>query len=121
MASKRELIEPHKGDKRYVRRNPQGQFKESDDVGRRLPSTSARRPRMSPNPDRATKATDGARPANADQSARPTRWLPLPVSLPTVFLPSFAVFYDRLFACFFVVRLAGLFVMPIAFGRACWG
>jgi len=36
MATKRELIEPHKGDKRYVRRNSKGQFKESDDVGRSL-------------------------------------------------------------------------------------
>ena len=36
MASKRELIEPHKGDKRYVRRDPKGEFKESDDVGRSL-------------------------------------------------------------------------------------
>jgi hypothetical protein len=26
MASKRELIEPHKGDKRYARRNPEGKF-----------------------------------------------------------------------------------------------
>ena len=34
--AKRELIEPHKGDKRYVRRNSKGQFKESDDVGRAL-------------------------------------------------------------------------------------
>ena len=34
--SKRELIEPHPGDKRYVRRDEQGQFKESDDVGRSL-------------------------------------------------------------------------------------
>jgi len=34
--SKRELIEPHKGDKRYVRRDEKGQFKESDDVGRSL-------------------------------------------------------------------------------------
>jgi hypothetical protein len=32
----RELIEPHKGDKRYVRRAKGGQFKESDDVGRSL-------------------------------------------------------------------------------------
>ena len=40
MTSKRELIEPHKGDKRYVRRNPQGEFKESDDVG---PSLAADR------------------------------------------------------------------------------
>jgi hypothetical protein len=34
--SKRELIEPHPGDKRYVRRDAQGRFKESDDVGRSL-------------------------------------------------------------------------------------
>ena len=32
----RELIEPHKGDKRYVRRDENGQFKESDDVSRSL-------------------------------------------------------------------------------------
>jgi hypothetical protein len=36
MAAKRELIEPHKGDKRYVRRDEKGRFKESDDVGRSL-------------------------------------------------------------------------------------
>lgn len=34
--AKRELIEPHKGDKRYVRRDENGQFKESDDVGKSL-------------------------------------------------------------------------------------
>jgi hypothetical protein len=33
---KRELIEPHKGDKRFVRRDEKGQFSESDDVGRSL-------------------------------------------------------------------------------------
>jgi hypothetical protein len=32
----RELIEPHKGDKRYVRRDEKGQFRESDDVGKSL-------------------------------------------------------------------------------------
>lgn len=32
----RELIEPNKGDKRYVRLDDQGQFKESDDVGASL-------------------------------------------------------------------------------------
>ena len=32
----RTLIEPHKGDKRYVRRDEKGQFNESDDVGRSL-------------------------------------------------------------------------------------
>lgn len=36
MPAKRELIEPHKGDKRYVRRDEKGQFSESDDVGRSL-------------------------------------------------------------------------------------
>lgn len=34
--SDRELIEPTEGDKRYVRRDEQGRFKESDDVGRSL-------------------------------------------------------------------------------------
>ena len=34
--SKRTLIEPHKGDKRYVRRNQQGQFKTEVNVGRSL-------------------------------------------------------------------------------------
>jgi len=35
--AKRELIAP-KGDKRYVRRDKKGQFKESDDAGRSLAS-----------------------------------------------------------------------------------
>lgn len=34
--SKRELIEPNEGDKRYVRRDENGQFKEEVDVGRSL-------------------------------------------------------------------------------------
>ena len=36
MSGKRELIEPHKGDKRYVKRDEAGRFNESDDVGRSL-------------------------------------------------------------------------------------
>ena len=32
--SKRKLITPHEGATRYVRRDDQGRFKESDDVGR---------------------------------------------------------------------------------------
>jgi hypothetical protein len=32
------LIEPHKGDKRYVRRNQQGEFKKDVKVGRSLAS-----------------------------------------------------------------------------------
>ena len=57
MAAKRELIEPHKDDKRYVRRKKTGQFKESDDVGRSLPKTAAARPRPSHREARATAAT----------------------------------------------------------------
>lgn len=37
MAGERELIEPHKGDKRYVRRDEQGRFTDDQvDVGRSL-------------------------------------------------------------------------------------
>jgi len=43
MASKRELIEPTPGDKRYVRRDAKGQFKEVDDVGRSLSADRKRK------------------------------------------------------------------------------
>jgi len=36
MARKRELIEPNKDDKRFVRRDEKGRFSESDDVSRSL-------------------------------------------------------------------------------------
>ena len=36
MAKKRELIEPNEGDKRFVRRDDEGKFSESDDAGRSL-------------------------------------------------------------------------------------
>jgi hypothetical protein len=40
--SKRTLIEPHKADRRYVRRNKKGQFKAEVNVGRSL-ATDRRR------------------------------------------------------------------------------
>jgi hypothetical protein len=43
MATKRELIEPHKGDKRYVRRDDQGQFTSSQDGVSRSLSADRRR------------------------------------------------------------------------------
>jgi hypothetical protein len=58
MTAKRELIEPHKGDKRYIRRNPKGEFKESDDVGRSLAT------------DRRTKAKNVAKPGQGDRGDR---------------------------------------------------
>jgi hypothetical protein len=57
MAGKRELIEP-KGDKRYVRRDAVGRFKESDDVGR---SHAA---------DRRNKAKTVAKPGHGDKGDR---------------------------------------------------
>jgi hypothetical protein len=35
-SKKRELVEPQEGDKRFVRRDEEGQFAEQDDVGRSL-------------------------------------------------------------------------------------
>lgn len=55
MASKRELVEPHKGDKRYVRRDEQGRFTESDDVGRSLAA------------DRRTKAKTTVKKGQGDR------------------------------------------------------
>ena len=57
MAGKRELIEP-KGDKRYVRRDSEGRFKESDDVGRSLAA------------DRRKKAKSPAKPGQGDRGDR---------------------------------------------------
>ena len=54
--SRRELIEPRAGDKRYVRRNRTGQFKKEVDVGRSL-ATDRRRDAQTLVPrDRATVA-----------------------------------------------------------------
>jgi len=36
MSGKRELIEPHKGDKRFVRRDEKGRFSEVVDAGRSM-------------------------------------------------------------------------------------
>ena len=54
--SKRELIEPHKGDKRFARRDAQGRFTEMDDVGRSLSQDRKRQAKPPPGRDRATAA-----------------------------------------------------------------
>jgi hypothetical protein len=56
-STKRELIAP-KGDKRYVRRDAQGQFKESDDVGKSLSQ------------DRRRKATRKVKAGQGDKGDR---------------------------------------------------
>ena len=58
MAAKRELIEPTPGDKRYVRRDAAGKFKEVDDVGRSLSA------------DRKRKAKTVAKPGQGDRGDR---------------------------------------------------
>jgi hypothetical protein len=55
--SRRELIDTGT-DKRYVRRDTKGQFKESDDVGRSLAA------------DRRRKATTKAKPGQGDRGDR---------------------------------------------------
>lgn len=42
-SAKRTLIEPHPGDKRYIRRDAKGRIKESDDVGRSLAADQRRK------------------------------------------------------------------------------
>jgi hypothetical protein len=58
-ARKRELIAP-RGDKRYVRRDAAGQFKEVDDVGRSLAQ------------DRKRKAKTKSKPGQGDKGDRPS-------------------------------------------------
>jgi hypothetical protein len=57
MTTKREVIVP-KGDKRYVRRDPEGRFQESDDVGRSLSM------------DRRKKGKTIAKPGQGDKGDR---------------------------------------------------
>lgn len=54
-AKKRELIEPHPGDKRYVRRDDKGQFKESDDVSRSLSQDQKRQAKTVAKPGQGDK------------------------------------------------------------------
>ena len=58
--SKRELIDTGT-DKRYVRRDDQGRFKESDDVGRALSAAQRR------------QAKSAAPPGEGDRGAHPQR------------------------------------------------
>ncbi len=55
MADKRELIEPNEGDKRYVRRDDEGKFKESDDVGRSLSQDQKRDAKTESKPGQGDK------------------------------------------------------------------
>jgi hypothetical protein len=61
MPDDRELIEPNEGDKRYVRRDEEGQFTESDDVNRSLSQDQKRNAETQSEPgqgDRGDKKAD---------------------------------------------------------------
>jgi hypothetical protein len=65
MADKRELIEPNEGDKRYVRRDDEGKFKESDDVGRSLSQDQKRDAKTESKPgqgDKGDRSSSGGSP-----------------------------------------------------------
>ena len=58
MAGKRELIEPQKGDRRFVRRDEQGRFSEVEDAGRSMTQ------------DRKRQAKNISRPGHGDRGDR---------------------------------------------------
>ena len=58
MARRRELTEPHPGDKRYHRRDENGRFEEVEDMGRSLTR------------DRKRRAKGGARRGQGDRGDR---------------------------------------------------
>ena len=61
MAGKRELIEPHSGDKRYVRRDDKGQFSDVVDVGKSLSQ------------DRRQHSSTAAKHGEGDRCDRPAK------------------------------------------------
>ena len=64
--SKRELIEPTPGDKRYVRRNAQGQFTSEVDLNRSLSQDDRHNSRLTSQPgqgDRGDGHTGNRKPA----------------------------------------------------------
>jgi hypothetical protein len=58
---KRELIEPHPGDKRYVRRDEKGRFTESDDVSRSLSRDVRQRAKTRVKPGQGDKGDQKSR------------------------------------------------------------
>ena len=60
MGAKRELIEPHKGDKRYVHRDESGRFTEMVDVGRSFAQERRQTAGTTRRVARATAATGGS-------------------------------------------------------------
>lgn len=66
MAEERELIEPNEGDKRFVRRDEEGKFKESDDVGRSLSQDQKRDAKTESKPGQGDKGDRNTRDSQSD-------------------------------------------------------
>jgi len=65
MADERELIEPNEADKRYVRRDDEGKFEESDDVGRSLSQDRKQNAQIQSKPgqgDKGDRSSSGGSP-----------------------------------------------------------
>ncbi len=65
MADERELIEPNEGDKRYVRRDDEGKFTESDDLNRSLSQDRKRDAQTQSKPgqgDKGDRSSNGGSP-----------------------------------------------------------
>ena len=73
-ARKRELIEPHKGDKRYIRRDERGRIKESDDVTRSLSQDQKRKAKTVSKPGQGDKGDRApAKKSSAKKSSSSTK------------------------------------------------
>ncbi|HYN82192.1 MAG TPA: hypothetical protein VES88_11860 [Gemmatimonadaceae bacterium] len=68
MAGKRELIEPHEGDERYMRRDESGQFTESDDMNRSLSRDNDREAQHTSEPGQGDRGDRGDR-SQSDQGS----------------------------------------------------
>ncbi|PWG02610.1 hypothetical protein [Sphingosinicella humi] len=68
--SERELIEPHKGDKRYQRRNEDGTFGESDDVSESLSQDVKQHAKTKKPRNEATRATERLTSDSRDMELR---------------------------------------------------
>jgi uncharacterized membrane protein YgcG len=72
MAEDRELIEPNEGDKRFVRRDEEGKFKESDDVSRSLSQDQKRDAKTESKPgqgDKGDRSTSGSESSSGSGGA----------------------------------------------------
>ena len=70
MAGKRELIEPNKGDKRFVRRDSAGRFNEVDDVGRSLTQDRQRAAKTTSKPGQGDKGDRKKTPGRSSSTKR---------------------------------------------------